>query len=112
MRRSSSSSRRMKRPPAVRQMAESLERRRLLSVTVTEDYPGVFEVNGDGSDDTINLSVSQANATFTVDDATYTDVTYIFVSGNGGNDTISVTSTDGPGSIAASIVTGDGNDDI
>jgi hypothetical protein len=91
---------------------ELLERRRLFSVTVTEDSPGFYEINGDNSDNVITVSVSQANGTFTVDSATYTDVSYLYVNGNGGNDTISVTSSDGPGNIGASIVTGNGNDDI
>ena len=30
-------------------VTERLERRRLFSVTVTEDSPGFFEVNGDGA---------------------------------------------------------------
>jgi Ca2+-binding RTX toxin-like protein len=93
-------------------LAELLERRRLFSVTVTEDSPGFFEINGDSSDNTITVSVSQVNATFTLDGATYTDVSYLYVNGNGGNDKISVTSSDGPGNIGASIVTGSGNDDI
>ncbi|HSV14209.1 MAG TPA: hypothetical protein VLI90_08110 [Tepidisphaeraceae bacterium] len=93
-------------------VTERLERRRLFSVTVTEDSPGFFEVNGDGGDNAINVSISQNNGTFTLDNTTYSEVSYLYVNGNGGNDTISVTSSDGPGNIGASIVTLDGNDNI
>jgi Ca2+-binding RTX toxin-like protein len=91
---------------------ESLESRKLFSVTVTEMYPGFYDVSGDQQADTVDISVSQTDATFTLDGTTYTDVSYIFVHGNGGDDDLSVTSTDGPGSIGASITGDDGDDRI
>jgi Ca2+-binding RTX toxin-like protein len=93
-------------------MIESLESRRLLSTTVTEMYPGFYDVEGDQSADEIHATVSQNDGTFTLDGDTYTDVSYIFVHGNGGEDNISVISVDGPGSIGASITGDDGNDTI
>jgi len=91
---------------------EPLECRRHFSVTVTEGYPGFYEVNGDDSADVIAVSVSMAEASFTLDGATYSNVSYIFVHGNGGDDTITVTSTDGAGSIGASITGDDGDDQL
>jgi Ca2+-binding RTX toxin-like protein len=91
---------------------ESLESRRLFSVTVYEAYPGFYELHGDESDDVINVSVSMKDETFTVDGATYTGAYYIFVNGYGGNDSISVTSVDGSGMIGASISAGDGSDSV
>lgn len=90
---------------------EPLERRRLLTVTVNETYPGYFEINGDGSDNAIVVSVSQDDGTFTLDGNTYTDVSYIYVYGNAGNDTIQV-SAPAPGSIGASVDGGDGADHL
>jgi Ca2+-binding RTX toxin-like protein len=91
---------------------ELLENRRLLSGTVTQIYPGYFEVQGDGSNDAIDISVSQNNDTFTLDGETFYDVSYISIDGGGGDDHISVLSSDGEGSIGAGITGGDGNDDI
>src|SRR5690349_10896854 len=76
---------------------ESLESRRFFSVTVSEGYPGFFEVAGDEADDQISISVSQSDESFTLDGVTYTQVSYISVHGGGGNDTISVISIDGSG---------------
>jgi len=92
--------------------AEVLESRRLFSVTVAEAYPGFFEVNGDDSADTISISVSMADAAFTLDGQTYSNVSYIIVHGYGGDDAISIMSVDGPGSIGASVDAGEGNDNI
>jgi Ca2+-binding RTX toxin-like protein len=91
---------------------ESLEDRRLLSVTVTEGYPGFYEVYGDASDDVITIDVSQVNETFTLDGTTYTSAAYIMIHSFGGDDVISVTASDGPGSVGASISSGDGNDSV
>jgi len=90
---------------------ENLERRCLLSVSVNETSPGYYEVNGDDSDNTIIISVSQDDQTFTLDGNTYTGVSYISVFCNGGNYTINVFAP-APGSIAASIEGGDGNDNL
>jgi len=91
---------------------ESLESRRLFSVTVYEAYPGFYELQGDDTDEVISVSVSMNDETFTVDGATYTGVCYLFVDGKGGDDSISVTSVDGSGCIGASIVAGDGSDSV
>jgi Ca2+-binding RTX toxin-like protein len=90
---------------------EELERRRLCSVTVNETFPGYYEVVGDESDDVIVVSVSQNDSSFTLNDKTYTDVSYISVYGQGGNDTIDVSGSSA-GAIGASIDGGDGNDAI
>jgi Ca2+-binding RTX toxin-like protein len=90
---------------------ESLERRCLLSVTVNQTSPGFYEINGDESDNAIVVSVSQDDQSFTLDGVTYTGVNYIYVFGNGGNDTIDV-SAPSAGSIGASIDGGAGDDHL
>ena len=91
---------------------ESLEIRRLLTVTVTENYPGYWQIDGNQSADTIEVSVSQTDQTFTIDGVTYSDAYYISVFGHGGGDTISVTCNDAPGNMGAGIDGGGGNDTI
>jgi Ca2+-binding RTX toxin-like protein len=91
---------------------EVLERRRLFSVTVTQDYPGYYEVNADDSGNTINIAVSQTDGTFTLEGNTYTDVSYIQVNGGNGGDTINVISNDGPDGIGVAVQGGSGNDTI
>lgn len=93
-------------------LLETLERRSLLTVTVNQGYPGYFEITGDANDNEIAVSVSQNNYYFVLDNITYFDVMYIAIDGGGGNDTISVTSFDGPGYIAAAVQGGIGNDTI
>jgi Ca2+-binding RTX toxin-like protein len=90
---------------------EQLERRRFFSVSVNQTYPGYYEINGDESDNAIVVSVSQDDGTFTLDGNIYTGVAYIYVYGNGGNDTIQVSAA-APGSIGASIDGGDGADHL
>src|SRR5689334_22756843 len=82
---------------------ENLEPRRLFAVTVTEGDSGFYEVSSDAESDVIAISVNQQDHTFTLDGNTYTDVAYIQVDGNEGDDTISVTSVDGSGDIAAAV---------
>jgi Ca2+-binding RTX toxin-like protein len=91
---------------------EALEFRRFLSVSVSEGYPGFYQVDGDASGDTVAISVNQTNATFTLDNTTYTNVEYIVVNGAGGDDTVSVMSEDGSGMIGAALVGGEGNDSL
>ena len=91
---------------------ETLERRRLCSVTVTEGYPGYYQIDGDEAANDIAVSVSMAGETFTLDGVTYTGVAFITVCGKGGNDTIRLTTADGPGSIGASISGGAGDDAV
>jgi Ca2+-binding RTX toxin-like protein len=89
---------------------EALEARRLYSVTVSEGYPGFYEVEGDDAANTINITVSQDDATFTLDGVTYTGVSYLYVYGRGGGDTIHIAGAPGP--IGASVDGGSGGDDI
>lgn len=91
---------------------QSLERRRLLTVTVSEGYPGFFEVHGTASADTIEISVNMADTSMTVDGTTYQGVEFVTVYGYGGDDTISVSTPDGFGWTAAAIHGGDGNDTL
>jgi Ca2+-binding RTX toxin-like protein len=92
---------------------EALEGRRLFSVTVTEGYPGFYQIHGDGSANTIEVFVSQLDETFTLDGVTYGGVADITVHGYGGNDAISVAGSDNEeGWIGASVSGGDGDDSI
>jgi Ca2+-binding RTX toxin-like protein len=91
---------------------ESLEARRLFSVTVYEGYPGFYEIHGDDADNYIEASLNMAEATMTVGGQTYSGVQYVVAYGYGGNDSLIITSADGAGLIAASIVAGDGSDII
>jgi Ca2+-binding RTX toxin-like protein len=89
-----------------------LEPRRLFTVTVTEAYPGYFDVIGDDDPNAIAISVSMATESFTLDGETYSGVSYIAVQGMGGDDTISISSVDGTGTIAAGVAAGDGDDSV
>src|SRR5205814_9045886 len=60
----------------------------------------------------IAITVSMADQTFTLDGTTYSDVQYIFVQGFEGDDTITVRSVDGPGSIGASLSGDEGDDTL
>jgi Ca2+-binding RTX toxin-like protein len=93
-------------------MIESLETRRHFNATVTELYPGFYEVQGSDEDDGIGIEVSMNDESFTLDGNTYTGLAYLYIHGAGGNDYIDVASTDGAGSIGASITGDDGNDYI
>ena len=88
---------------------ETLERRRLLTVSVFQGYPGFYEVHGDDSADVIAISVSSADSTFTLDGVPYGEVAHISVFAYGGDDVVDV-AIDGPSAIAASIDAGSGND--
>ena len=74
---------------------QTLERRRLLSVTVVEGYPGFYEVYGDETPNAIAISISSADSTFTLDGVQYGEATFISIFTYDGNDTVSVAS-DGP----------------
>lgn len=91
---------------------ESMEGRRLFAVTISEGYPGFYEVQGGSGADVIEISVSMTDETMTLDGVTYSAVSYIYVSGGGGDDTISVLSVDGPGSIGSSLEGDDGSDSL
>ena len=93
-------------------LIETLEDRRLLSATVTEGYPGFYEVHGTATDDVISIAVSQSGESFTIDGTTYGSVSYIMIHGYEGDDRITVWSDEGSGSIGASISSGGGNDTV
>jgi len=90
---------------------ETLERRRLYSVTVVQGYPGYYNVYGTEEADVIAVSVSTADSSFTVDGVRYDGVANLSVFGYGGDDTITV-NIDGPSNIGASVDAGSGDDDV
>ena len=79
---------------------ETLERRRLLTVSVVPGYPGYYEVYGDESADVIDVTFS-ADGTFTVNDATYGGVAYVTIFGLGGDDSIVVGPAPWPVGVSA-----------
>ena len=89
---------------------EPLELRRHFDVTVTEGYPGFWEIRGDAHSNVIVAQLNMEQRTMTLDGVTYNNVSYAVAHGNGGNDFISITSADGLGNIAAAVVAGEGND--
>jgi len=98
---------------------EALESRRMFDatfdttdVTVTEGYPGFYEIRGTEGDDSIDASINMAEQTLKVNGRTYSSVSYIVAYGFGGNDRIMITPIDGAGIIGASVVAGDGNDTV
>jgi hypothetical protein len=91
---------------------ETVESRTFLDGTVTEIYPGIYNVAGTSADEVMYVQVSMQERTFTLDNQTYTNVSYIIVQGNGGCDMITVTSGDGAGGIACSVVGGPDSDYI
>jgi Ca2+-binding RTX toxin-like protein len=91
---------------------ETLDGRKLFNVTVSEGYPGFYDVQGDASANSIDITVSMHDETFTLNGTTYSGVKYIFVQGQDNNDVISVRSSDGAGSIGASISSGGGDDNV
>jgi hypothetical protein len=91
---------------------ETLENRRLFAANVSEAYPGYYEIHGDSGDDTVSITVNQNNATFTLDGATYSNVSYLYIHTYGGADFITVTSEDGYGAIGASVSAGEDDDTV
>ena len=89
---------------------ESLEDRRLRSVTVVQGYPGFYEVYGDDSDNVITIDVNAADRTFSIDGKTFAGLNQLAVYGLGGNDLILVSST--PGSTISASIDGGAGDDI
>jgi Ca2+-binding RTX toxin-like protein len=88
---------------------QTLERRRFLSVTVVQGYPGFYEVYGDETSNAIAISISAADSSFTLDGIRYAEASYISVVTFEGDDFVSV-STDGPTSVGAGVNAGMGND--
>jgi Ca2+-binding RTX toxin-like protein len=91
-------------------LLERLESRRFFSVTITEAYPGFYEIHGDDDANDISASVSMSEESFTLDGQTYYGVSYIYVDTYGGDDTVSLVSVDGAGSIGAGVCSGSGAD--
>ena len=89
---------------------EPLEARSLFNVTVTEGYPGFYEIHGTNGDDVIIAQINMAEQTLDVDGQTYTDVQYVVAYGYAGEDFITIASLDGAGIIGAGIVAGPGDD--
>ena len=87
---------------------EMLERRRLLSVSVVEGYPGFYEVYGDTSSDVISVSFS--DGAFTIDGTTYGGVAYVTIFGDGGDDVIDVGAAPWP--VGVTVNGGHGNDSV
>src|SRR5687768_2104441 len=90
---------------------ETMEGRTLLSVTVSEGYPGYYEITGGESADVIDVSVDMDAEAFTLDGETYAGVAYILVDAGGGDDTIRLIASSA-GYIGTSVVAGDGDDTI
>lgn len=90
---------------------QTLERRRFLSVTVVQGYPGFYEVYGDETSNAIAISISAADSSFTLDGIRYGDASYISVVTFEGDDSVSV-SSDAPTSIGAGINAGAGDDAV
>lgn len=91
---------------------ESLEARRLFDVTVTEGYPGYYELHGTAGNDVITATINMAEETLTVDGTTYAGAVYVVAYGYAGYDEISITSVDGAGLIGAGVSGGDDHDVI
>jgi hypothetical protein len=92
---------------------ETLEERRLFAVTVTEGFPGFFEVNGDDDANNIDVQVNQTDQTILVAGVgSFENVQHVTVNGYGGNDTISVTNSNGAGVIGAAVLAGAGDDSV
>jgi Ca2+-binding RTX toxin-like protein len=90
---------------------QALERRRLLSVTVVQGYPGFYEVYGDETANAIAISISAADSSFTLDGIRYAEATFIAILTFDGNDSVSVVA-DGPTPVGAGINAGAGDDDV
>jgi len=89
---------------------DSLEGRRLLSVTVAQGYPGFYEVFGDDTDNEISIDVNAVARTFSIDGQTFSGLNQLAVYGLGGNDLILVSSM--PGSTISASIDGGAGDDI
>lgn len=89
---------------------ETLESRRMLSVSVVQGYPGFYEVHGDESANEIFISVDMEARTFTLDGQTYSNLNFVSVWGYGGDDLISV-STASPYATSSAVLHGGGGND-
>jgi Ca2+-binding RTX toxin-like protein len=90
---------------------ETLERRALLSATVSEGYPGFYEVEGTEDADAIDILVDMSAGSFTLDGTTYSGVNYILVNARAGDDMVDVYSPTS-GDIACTVNGGDGSDGV
>jgi Ca2+-binding RTX toxin-like protein len=90
---------------------ETLERRRMLSVSVVEAYPGYYEVYGTDGPDSVAIFASNVDSSFTLDGIVYGNVSYVSVFTFDGEDIVSVV-IEGTGPIGAGVAAGGGNDDV
>jgi len=90
---------------------ETLERRRLLTVSVVQGYPGYYEVYGTDAPEVISIAISSADSSFTLEGVTYGGAGYVSVYAGGGDDSVSV-SADGPTQFGASVDAGPGDDNV
>jgi Ca2+-binding RTX toxin-like protein len=93
-------------------LVERLEFRRLFNASVTQTYPGFYQIDADAQTTSINVSVDQTAETFSLDGTTYANVQHIVINGNDAGDTITVNSNDEYGYIVADVNGGAGNDTI
>jgi Ca2+-binding RTX toxin-like protein len=105
---------------------ENLEQRRLLAASIVNPGPdGILTIDGDGSANTIDVSVSGNDVVVVIDGGapqafdlppTFDDGEYhhIVVNGGDGNDTITLTPDvfSGPGDTGITLNGGDGDDEI
>jgi len=90
---------------------ETLESRRLCSVTVAQTFAGSYDVYGDDNDNEISIEISPDQDVFTLNGQTFGGVFQITVWGFGGNDQIMV-SAPRSSFISATINAGEGDDQI
>ncbi len=90
---------------------ETLESRRLCSVTVAQPYPGSYEIHGDENDNEIFVEVNPDQNAFTLDGRSYSGIQQITIWGQGGNDLIMVSSSRSS-FVSATIYGGEGDDQI
>ena len=87
---------------------QSLERRRLLSVTVVEGYPGFFEVYGNDEPNAVQIYIA-ADSSFTLDGVQYAEASFISIFTFGGDDAVSV-SAEQP-TLVGGAIWGEAGDD-
>ena len=90
---------------------QTLESRRLCSVSVVQGYPGFYEIYGDENDNEISVDVNPDQGTFTLDGHSYSGLQQITIWGFGGNDLIMV-SASRSSFVSATINGGEGDDQI
>lgn len=90
---------------------ETLERRRLLSVSVIQGFPGYYEIRGDEGPNAISIAISDTDGSFSLDGVTFGGVSHVSVFGYAGDDSISV-AADRASPISISVNAGPGADNV